>query len=74
LFNASNMIVGSNSGWGGDPQLAAAANAVYAFPFTNPSSHDSAILVTLQPGSYTTQTASVTGVAGVVMIETYEVP
>jgi len=64
----------SNSGWGGDPHVAAAAAAVGAFAWTSPASHDSALLVTLPPGAYTAQVSGASGDTGVALIEVYEVP
>ena len=48
-------------------------NAVYAFTFSNPNSADSAVLLTLAPGSYTAQASSVTSSAGTTLVEVYEV-
>jgi len=62
------------AGWGGDPQLTAVMNAVYAFTFTSPNSADSAVLLTLAPGTYTAQASSVTNAAGTTLVEVYEVP
>ena len=73
-MNGNDTIMASNSGWGGDPQITAVGNAVFAFPLNDPSSHDAVILTTLAPGSYTTVASSISGTAGVVMIEVYEVP
>ena len=73
LFTGSTQIA-ANAGWGGDPQLTAAMNAVYAFLYTNPSSADSALLVTLPPGTYTAVASSVSGTAGITLVEVYEVP
>jgi hypothetical protein len=73
-YDSTQTLVASNAGWGGDPQIAAAANAVFAFQFANPTSADSAILITLAPGSYTVQGSSVSGAGGVVLLEVYEVP
>jgi len=64
----------SNAGWKGDPQITAADSAVFAFALTNPASADSAVLLTLSPGSYTAQVASVSGAAGQALVEVYEVP
>jgi hypothetical protein len=50
------------------------SNAVFAFPLNDPSSHDAVLLTTLAPGSYTTVASSVSGTAGVALIEVYEVP
>ena len=72
--NGVDTILALNAGWGGDPQITAMSGAVSAFPFTNPASHDSVVLATLAPGSYTAVASSVSGTAGVVMIEVYEVP
>jgi hypothetical protein len=66
--------VAANAGWGGDPQISAAGNAVFAFPLTNPASRDSAVLLTLAPGAYTVQVGSASGTAGIALIEVYEVP
>jgi sugar lactone lactonase YvrE len=74
VFDASSSVVAANAGWGGDPAIAAESAAVYAFPFTNSASHDSAALVTLAPGAYTAQASSSSGSAGVALIEVYEVP
>jgi NADPH:quinone reductase-like Zn-dependent oxidoreductase len=74
VFNAADQVIASNSGWGGNAQIAAAAQAVYAFAFTNPSSTDSATLITLPPGGYTVQASSVTGTTGTTLAEVYEIP
>jgi hypothetical protein len=73
LFTGSTQIA-SNAGWGGDPQLTAAMTEVYAFPYTNASSADSALFVTLAPGQYTAVASSVGGNAGITLVEVYEVP
>ena len=39
VFNAADQVIASNSGWGGNPQIAAAATAVYAYAFTNRCQH-----------------------------------
>ncbi len=77
LFSVGNnqeTILATNSGWGGDSQIAAVGSSVFAFPLVNAASKDSAILITLPPGMYTTQVSSVAGVAGVVLVEIYLVP
>jgi hypothetical protein len=53
--------------------VSAAAN-VGAFPWTNTSSNDSAILATLPPGGYTAQVSGASGDTGVALVEVYEVP
>ena len=72
--NSQDTILATNAGWGGDPQITAASNSVFAFPLTNASSTDSVVLATLPPGSYTALASSVSGASGTVLIEVYEVP
>ena len=74
LFNSLSIVLASNSGWGGDTAITAANIASGAFQFSSTSSKDSAVLLTLQPGAYTVQAASASGVTGVTLIEVYEVP
>jgi hypothetical protein len=74
LFDASQNLLASNSGWGGSLQIASAALSVGAFPWSNPSGADSAILVTLPPGSYTVQTSGASGDTGVALLEVYTLP
>lgn len=73
LFNAAAAVQGSNAGWGGDAQIAKVANAVFASAY-NSGSADSAMVITLAPGTYTVQASSVSGVAGTALVEVYEVP
>jgi len=71
---SGQTAIASNSGWGGDQQLTAAMNAVFAFSLPDPASKDSVVLITLAPGSYTAVASSVSGVAGTTLVEVYEVP
>jgi hypothetical protein len=73
VFSGSTVVAG-NSVWGGDGQIAETANSVGAFPWNISTSSDSAILVTLPPGSYTAQVSGVSGDTGVALVEIYEVP
>ena len=73
-INGQDTVLAANAGWGGDPQITAASNAVFAFPLTNAASKDSVVLTTLAPGNYTAVASSVTGTAGTALIEVYEVP
>jgi hypothetical protein len=52
----------------------ARASSVGAFAWTTPTSNDSAILITLPPGSYTAQVAGASNDSGVSLVEVYEVP
>jgi hypothetical protein len=69
-----DTVLAFNAGWGGDPPVAAAAASVGAFTFTDPGSHDSAVLVTLPPGDYTAVVTSPSQAAGQCLIEVYDVP
>jgi hypothetical protein len=72
LFDGASRRIAGNENWGGDPQLAAAGEAVGAFRPIAADSTDAMLLLTLPPGSYTAQ---VTGPgAGTALVEVYEVP
>jgi Ig-like domain-containing protein len=73
LFNSAGTVIQSNSGWGGNAQVASAAASVGAFSWSSPTSKDSALLVTLPPGAYTAQVAGASGDTGVALVEVYEV-
>lgn len=73
LFSGSTVLA-ANSGWGGDPNIAAAAASVGAFTWGSPTSKDSAILVTLPPGAYTAEVAGASNDTGIALVEVYEVP
>lgn len=68
VFNSQGPVR-TSTGWGGDPSLEAAFLNVGAFQLP-PNSRDSAMLLTLDPGSYTVQ---VGGGAGEVLLEIYHV-
>jgi hypothetical protein len=74
LFNAAQAVVASNDNWNTFADQAALATAsaqVFAFPL-NAGSKDAAMLVTLQPGSYTLHTAGVNNGTGVALAEIYD--
>ncbi len=71
--NAGNAPIAVNSGWAGDPAVAAAAVSVGAFSWSGATSLDSAILITLPPGAYTAQVTGQSGDTGLALIEVYEV-
>jgi hypothetical protein len=73
LYSGSTVIE-SDTGWGGDPQIFAAAASVGAFPWGSSPTKDSAILVTLPPGAYTAELSGASGDTGVALVEVYEVP
>jgi hypothetical protein len=80
LFSGQTVIK-SNDDWGTpigtdsatSTQMSAAFTQVGAFAL-GANSKDAAILVTLQPGSYTAQVNGVGGTAGLALVEVYEVP
>jgi Immunoglobulin domain/Immunoglobulin I-set domain len=73
VFDSNTKVLGTNAGWGGNAAITAANTSTGAFPLTDPNSADSAILLTLNPGSYSVQASSVSGKAGSALIEVYEV-
>jgi hypothetical protein len=70
--DGSNTVLQVNTGWAGDPQIAAAASAVGAFSWAT-SSADSAVLATLPPGAYTAEVAGASNDTGIALVEVYEV-
>lgn len=75
LFRGSSLIA-SNENWGllDAARLTTAFDRVGAFRFLGTESRDAALLLSLEPGNYTVQVSSLTGVTGSVMLEVYEVP
>ena len=68
--------VASNTEWGtaaNASEVTAAAEQVGAFPLPA-GSKDSALLITLNPGIYSTVVQGVGGTGGVALVEVYEVP
>ena len=72
--NGTSTLLGSNNGWEGNFQIAEVAASVGAFAWSNPSSNDSALVITLSPGAYTAQVSGASGDTGVALVEVYEVP
>jgi hypothetical protein len=66
--------IASNGGWGGDPAVSSAAAVVGAFAWSDTTSHDAALLITLPPGPYTVEVTGQSGDTGLVLIEVYEDP
>jgi hypothetical protein len=74
VTNAQGVVVASDSGWGNSAPLQAAFTQVGAFNFPSGSA-DSAVVVTLAPGSYTAQVKSTSSTdSGTVLVEAYAVP
>jgi hypothetical protein len=70
---STGAVYALNTSWGGDSEIANTASSVGAFSWSVPSSHDSALLITLPPGSYTAAAAGQSGDTGVAIVEVYEV-
>lgn len=76
IFNSAGTVVRENFSWGmgNDPGLVMlAAKESGAFAYTVGSA-DSAILIVLDPGSYTVQLSGAGGATGNALVEVYEVP
>ncbi|WP_414663777.1 hypothetical protein [Horticoccus sp. 23ND18S-11] len=70
-----SRLLAANEGWSqgsGAAPIAAAATAVGAFPLA-PGDADCALLVTLDPGSYTAAIKGINGATGDVLAEVYDV-
>jgi YVTN family beta-propeller protein len=74
VYDGSGNLIASNANWGGSPEVAAAAARVGAFPWSDPTSSDSAVLLTLPPGSYTAEVNPTAFPYGNALIEVYAVP
>jgi uncharacterized repeat protein (TIGR03806 family) len=75
LFAGSEAFL-TNAGWANGANAAeirATAARVGAFPLPE-GSRDSALLVSLSPGSYTVQVSGANNTSGVALVEVYEVP
>ncbi|MGH7995146.1 MAG: beta strand repeat-containing protein [Opitutaceae bacterium] len=73
LYDSNHNALATNTGWGGSAEFVAAFNAVGAFHLPT-DSKDSALLVTLAPGTYTVQATSASGGSGVALVELYQLP
>jgi len=71
---AGATLLATNQGWGGSPAITEAAASTGAFAWGTPAGADSALLLTLPPGSYTAEVAGASGDTGVALVEVYEVP
>ena len=73
IFEGPSRLL-HNDDWNGSSELGVAFNRVGAFGFPDPLSKDAAVLVTLEPGAYTTVVSGVNGGTGTVLVEVYEMP
>jgi sugar lactone lactonase YvrE len=72
-LNNSAGAIATNTGWGGDAQIASTAASVGAFSWGTTATADSALLVTLLPGAYTAEVSGASGDTGIALVEVYEV-
>jgi streptogramin lyase len=73
IFDANANVIATQTGWSNDPNLPAVFSSVGAFPLPA-NSQDSAVEMTLQPGTYTVQLNGSAGATGIGLVELYEVP
>jgi len=74
VLNGTAGALYTNNGWAGDKDVSAFGAQVGAFTWIDPTSGDSAILVTLPPGAYTAVASGASGDTGIALIEVYEIP
>ncbi len=72
LFQGSTLLQ-QNDNWGGTSTLSTAFAQAGTFAL-DPNSKDAAILVTVQPGSYSAIVCGVNNTTGVALVEVYEMP
>src|ERR1019366_7474912 len=76
IRNTDNLLIRENDNWetGNDVSLVSAATmSAGAFPLAA-GGKDSAILITLPPGSYSAQVTGNNATTGIALVEVYEVP
>jgi uncharacterized delta-60 repeat protein len=71
LYSSDGVLMNTNVGWGGGSTLSTAFAQVGAFALTSGSA-DSALLVTLNPGTYTVHVFDTNGKGGVALTEVYD--
>jgi hypothetical protein len=74
VYDGTGRLVSSNTGWSSNLNAAAigtATTSVGAFPLAA-NSKDCALLLTLNPGSYTFQVSNPTGTVGNALVEAYD--
>jgi hypothetical protein len=76
VLDSSSTVQGTNTGWqtSTDPSaITAADSSVGAFALESTNA-DSAVVLTLPPGSYTAEVSGVDGSSGVALVEVYQLP
>lgn len=75
VYSGTTVLI-QNAGWSTSPDaavIAAAAAQVQAFAFPSDSA-DAAVVVNLNPGSYSVQVSGLGGASGTALVEVYELP
>jgi hypothetical protein len=78
VFNSANTAIATNTGWGNQVSPASSAQVttvgakVGAFALLADSA-DSALVLTLQPGTYSVQVSDANGASGIALAEVYQV-
>jgi hypothetical protein len=75
IFNSGGVAIATNTGWGTGPnpgQVTAVGSSVGAFALPSGSA-DSALVLTLPPGSYTMEISGANGTTGIALAEVYQV-
>jgi len=77
IFKGSDEIR-RNEAWGQDPEVIKSLTEIFdrsgAFRLMEGTSHDAALVLTLQPGVYTMRVKSADGKPGAALLEVYDVP
>ncbi len=71
LFSGSTLLA-TNDGWLGAADVAATAATDGAFAWSDPMSHDSALIFSPAPGAYTAQISGEANDTGVALVEIYD--
>jgi hypothetical protein len=76
VFDATNTQIATNTGWQNQTnsaQVTTVGAAVNAFALPSGSA-DSALVMTLNPGTYTAQVSGLNGTTGIALVEVYQAP
>ncbi len=76
VFDASGTAIGTNTGWSSGTsantsEITNVSQSVGAFALAA-NSADSALVLTLQPGSYSAQVSGASGTRGIALVEVYQ--
>jgi hypothetical protein len=71
--DGQDVVLASNSAWGGGADFTDVFKLVGAAPLASASSTDAGLIVTLAPGVYTAVVSGAAGGTGVGLVEVYEV-